>query len=468
MQTMRENLVRLRILTPVVQVLTVDDDQAVGEVLVGLLRQAGLTARHVTSAERALVELDTEGADVVITDLRMPDMDGLELLRRIRNRWSDLPVIMLTAHGSIGVAVDAMKAGANDFMVKPFDRDEVLHVCRKALAAADYTSRRVESSGDDDGAGAGMIGESPALASVSALVGKAAAGTANVLIRGESGTGKELVARAVHERGPRRKGPFIRLNCAALPDSLLESELFGYEKGAFSGAISRKPGRFELAHGGTLLLDEIGDISPTMQVKLLRVVQEREIERLGGTQTIQIDVRFLAATHRNLEAMVARGEFREDLYYRLNVLPIHVPPLRERRGDIASLARRFVERFAAANGKAGAKLSTTGIARLEREPWPGNVRQLQNFIERLIVLADHVVFDEAAVSAELARVPLIDPQRRPPADPTPELEIELGHDARKAVEDALRASGGNRSRAARFLGISRRTLYYRLDRLGLA
>jgi DNA-binding NtrC family response regulator len=314
-------------------VLVVDDDLAVGKVLSALLRQDGFEAVHVPSAEEALGVLDSRPFELVISDVRMPGMDGLELLRAIGARWPELPVVLLTAHGSVPMAVEAMKAGAADFMLKPFERDEILFVVGKALAR---TSRAAEATPPIELGGSGIVGTSTAMTDVLATIRKVASGAATVLVRGETGTGKELVARAVHESGARKEYPFVRVHCAALPDTLLESELFGYEKGAFTGAVTRKPGRVELAHRGTLFLDEIGDITPQVQVKLLRVLQEREFERVGGTQTIKVDVRFVAATHRDLEAMVARGEFREDLFYRLNVVALRVPSLRERIEDIAA------------------------------------------------------------------------------------------------------------------------------------
>ncbi|HEX7603284.1 MAG TPA: sigma-54 dependent transcriptional regulator, partial [Polyangiaceae bacterium] len=293
-----------------------------------------------------------------------------------------------------------------------------------------------------------------------------APGTATVLVLGESGTGKELVARALHEGSPRRGKPFVKLNCAALPDALLESELFGYEKGAFTGAVVRKPGRVELADGGTLFLDEIGDITPHMQVKLLRVLQEREFERLGGTVTVKVDVRFIAATHRDLPDLVAKGQFREDLYYRLNVVPIQLPPLRARPEDIAPLALRFTALHAKSNGKR-ISLGASAIARLEREAWPGNVRQLQNIIERLVVLSDGPTIEARDVERQLGPRPTTPPVAAKEPDKGASLEAAVSETEREAIRNALAHADGNRTVAARILGVSRRALYYKLEEHGI-
>ncbi len=461
-------------------VLLVDDDPAVAKVLGALLTQAGLTTYPARDGQEALALLASKPVDVVVSDVRMPGMDGLQVLAEVSRGWPDIPVILLTAHGTVPLAVEAMKAGAADFVLKPFDREEILFTVRKALLRAHREAGRQQAR-----ATGGFIGQSPAMADVQAVLAKAAAGTATVLLRGESGTGKELAAKAVHDASPRRDGPFVKLHCAALPDTLLESELFGYEKGAFTGAATRKPGRVELAHGGTLFLDEVGDISPAVQVKLLRVLQERELERLGGTQTVKVDVRFVAATHQPLEERVKEGRFREDLFYRLNVVPVWLPPLRERPGDIEPLARHFLDVHAKANGRPPFTLTPDGLAALKAQPWPGNVRQLQNFLERLVVLSDTQVIGGQEVLQELARQPGLSPApvlvmpaaasaagpAEPQAAPTPDsartLESQRKEMERQAMADALRRAGDNRTLAARLLGISRRTLYNKLEEYGL-
>jgi two-component system response regulator AtoC len=443
-------------------VLIVDDDAAVGTVLGAILRQAGLSSHHELSGEGALAALERRAFDAAITDVRMPGIDGLELLARLRRGWPELPVVMLTAHATVGLAVEAMKAGAADFVQKPFDREELLFVVRKALAGGRRAAEAAPEPPEPPGGAGELVGEGEAMREVRALVDRASRSAATVLVLGESGTGKGLVARAIHEQSARRGKPFVRLHCGALPDGLLESELFGYEKGAFTGAVGRKPGRVELAEGGTLFLDEIGDVTPAMQVKLLRVLQEREYERLGGAQTLKADVRFVAATHRDLGAMAARGEFREDLYYRLNVIPLAIPPLRARPEDVEALALRF----ARAHGPA-VTLAPDALALLTAQRWPGNVRQLQNFVERLVVLSDGPAIGRADVERELARkVGLPPPEAEGPAD-AQSLGASVREAERLALKGALERARGNRTLAARLLGVSRRTLYNKLDEYGL-
>ena len=447
-------------------VLVVDDDAAVAQVLVAILQQAGFAATALGSGAAALEELSRRPHDLVLSDVRMPGLDGLQLLAQIGVRHPEVPVILLTAHGTIPLAVQAMKAGAADFVLKPFDRQEILYAVRKALLLGKAVEARPNELRDPGGAA--LVGSSASLREAMALLDKAARGDATVLLRGESGTGKELFAQALHQRGPRAAGPFIEVHCAALPETLLESELFGYEKGAFTGATSRKPGRVELAEGGTLFLDEIGDISPAVQVKLLRLLQERAYERLGGAQTLRANVRFVAATHRDLEALTARGQFREDLFYRLSVVPIWLPPLRERQGDVARLAQRFVVELGREHGKNALLLEPEAQALLSAQPWPGNVRQLRNFIERLVVLGDGDVIGPSDVQRELSR------NARPaavpgsvPAAASGELEARRREAERAAISEALGKCQGNRTLAARLLGVSRRTLYNKLEELGL-
>ena len=471
-------------------VLVVDDDPAVGMVLGALLQQAGYRATSVPSGARALEVLGGEAIDAVITDLRMPGMDGMALLAHVVRALPDVPVLVISAHATVPDAVEAMKAGAADFVQKPFDREEILFSLKKAITGA----VRARAEPPPPAEPPGLVGSSPEMIECLALLGRAAKSSATVLLRGESGTGKDLAAREIHRQSARKSAPFVKVHCGALPDNLLESELFGYEKGAFTGASQRKPGRVELAQGGTLFLDEIGDITPAMQVKLLRVLQEREIERLGGTSTIKVDVRFIAATHRDLEAMAARGEFREDLFYRLNVVPVWMPSLRSRRGDIPVLARHLAETIAAQHRHPVA-LDPGALAALSAESWPGNVRQLQNFIERLVVLSDGPVVSAADVGRELHRRPLSeaalhvappadagaraphdgepDASRRPesgratPAGAAPTLDDRRRVAEREAILTALQQAGNNRTLAARLLGISRRTLYTKLEEHGI-
>jgi two-component system, NtrC family, response regulator AtoC len=452
-------------------VLVVDDDPAVGKVLSAQLAQAGIGCLHVANAEAALAVLSQRPVDIVITDLRMPVTNGIELLDEIVKRWPEIPVVLLTAHGTVGTAVEAMKKGAADFLLKPFDREEILFTVRKQIAAAERAEASSAATADAE-VGSG----SQAMNEVRDLIRRAAGSTATVLIRGESGTGKEVAARAIHDGGPRAKGPFVKIHCGALPDTLIESELFGYEKGAFTGAASRKPGRIELGEGGTVFLDEIGDISPIVQVKLLRLLQDREFERLGGTQTIKSTARIVAATHQPLEDLIKARKFREDLFYRLNVLPVWIPALRHRATDIEPLARHFCRTFGDANGRGPLELAPDALAILQRQSWPGNVRELQNFIERLVVLSDGDELTAADVTRELARRPpvpgagaaaLAAAQRTPPGTAIATLEASRREAERDAIVTALEKSADNRAMAARLLGISRRNLYRKLGEHGL-
>jgi DNA-binding NtrC family response regulator len=452
---------------PRASVLAVDDDADLGKVLVALLAKEGYAAEHVPSGHQALARMEERPFDAVLTDLRMPDMDGLALLKEVGRRWPQVPVILLTAHGSIPAAVEAMKAGAVDFLLKPFDPRELAFVVGKALSATKRDREATPPVSVDSPVD--LAGSSPAMRDVFARIQKAAAGTATVLLRGETGTGKELAAKALHEASPRRDGPFIKVNCGALVETLLESELFGHEKGAFTGATSRKPGRVELAHKGTLFLDEIGDVSPSMQVKLLRVLQEREIERVGGGQTIKVDVRFVAATHRDLEGMVAAGTFREDLFFRLNVVPIHLPPLRDREGDVGRLAAHFCEVFGQANGKPSIALDGDALRVLSAQPWKGNVRELQGLVERLVVLADADRIGAADVERELGRPSLgANPPASTPGGADASLPARVRAAERVALVNALSRTNGNKTRAARLLGVSLRTLYNKLGDHGLS
>jgi two-component system response regulator AtoC len=451
-------------------VLIVDDDAALRKVLGALLAQAQIASVEAASGREALHVLQSRLVDAVLADLRMPEMDGMELVSHVARGWPDVPVVMLTAHGTVALAVEAMKRGAADFVLKPFDREEVLFVMRKALALGSRPTEGAALASD-------FVGESEPVRRLRTSIQRCAATSATVLIRGETGTGKEVVARAIHDQSPRRAQPLVKVHCAAVPEALLESELFGYEKGAFTGATSRKPGRVELAAGGTLFLDEIGDIPLSTQVKLLRLLQEREIERVGGVDTIAVDVRFIAATHRPLEKMLMDGEFREDLFYRLNVIPIEVPPLRERPSDIALLARHFTRLFCAAHQLPARELEAGAVERLATAPWPGNVRQLSNLIERLVVLGTGPIVSRTDVDLELARegARLGGSGAAPVTSAAPTGATRTGaslgeqrHDLeREAVKEALARANDNRTLAARMLGISRRTLYNKLEELGL-
>ncbi|MCI0546510.1 MAG: sigma-54 dependent transcriptional regulator [Candidatus Rokubacteria bacterium] len=452
--------------------LVADDDPAVRQSLERTLTREGYTVVLAPDGQTALERLRGGGIDLVLSDLKMPGLTGLELLREARAAAPDVDVILLTAFGTVEEAVRAMKDGAADFLTKPFQRAQLLRVIRQALErrALIAQNRALQQRLDDLLRGGNIIGASPAFRRMMTLVEQVADSSATVLIQGESGTGKELVARAVHERSSRRDGPFVAVNCAALPETLLESELFGYEKGAFTGAAARKEGRFELADGGTLFLDEVADLSPVTQPKILRVLQEGEFERVGGTKTLRVDVRIVAATNQDLAAMVREKRFREDLFYRLNVITVTVPPLRERRGDIPVLAQHFLRVYAAKNNRKLEGFSDEALACLEAYGWGGNVRELENVIERAVVLA-------RGTTVELANLPDSVTERSvmlardgedatgAPAAPADEgfFKIRVGTPLaeveQRLLEETLRMTRGNKTLAAKILGVDPKTVF---------
>jgi len=431
-------------------ILVVDDEPGVRLILSGLLGQLGYRTLEAESARDGLKLIEREPVEVVITDLKMPGEDGLWLLDQVRVRSPFVPVIMLTAHGSVETAVQAMRHGAFDFLTKPLDRDALIQALDKALPVS---ARLFSASGELD-----LVAESPQMQGVLKLCQRMSKSQAPVLVTGPSGSGKEVVAKALHAMVGDSGRPFIAVNCGAIPETLLESELFGHTKGAFTGATCDKPGRVELAQGGTLFLDEIGDISPPIQVKLLRLVQEKTYERVGGLGTKTADIRIVAATHRDLAAMVKTSDFREDLFFRLNVLPINLPPLRERPEDIAPLARAFLAKAAETSGRTPPALSVEAVAHLEQLPWSGNARELGNLMERLAVLTE----SNSIGVGDIEECRGLD---------APEQVAESGAvtsegpEAEKArILDALSRAGGKRTLAAKLLGVSRRTLYNKLER----
>ncbi len=439
-----------------ITILIVDNEEKFCKVMQAALRLEGLTADYCTSGEAALEWLASHPpVDVVITDLRMEPMDGLQLLEAIKQHYPQIEVVLMTAYATQQTAVTALKKGAYDYLIKPFDMDEMIIRVRRILEQKALQKPPRQTSPAEDGPIPGIIGKSQAMQRVFQLIRKAAATDVTVLLRGESGTGKELVAHAIYQLSPRAGGPFITVNCAALPENLLESELFGYEKGAFTGATRRHIGKFEAAHGGTIFLDEIGDLSPGTQAKLLRVLQNREIYRLGGNARIEVDVRIIAATHKPLEEMVARGEFREDLYYRLNVFPIEIPPLRERKEDIPELVHHFLNRYPVQH------ISRDALALLMDYDWPGNVRELQNAIERAAIIAETRI-----EPAHLSPYIRMKTQGATPFE-LPEEGIVLDELEKTLILQALEKSGGNKTRAARLLGITRRRLYSMMERFGI-
>jgi two-component system response regulator AtoC len=455
------------------RILVVDDESNLRKVLAGLLRREGYEVDTAEDGAEAWDMLVDDDYAVVLTDLRMPNLDGMALLKRIAQRSPDLPVIIVTAHGTIDTAVEAVKLGAFDFITKPFDQQELAKVVAKAVTTSRLSASETTSLPAREGQGRfGIIGQSPAMQRVFDIVEKVAATPSTVLITGESGTGKELIAKAVHEYSPRASKPFIKVNCAAIPDTLIESELFGYEKGAFTGAVTSKPGRFELAHTGTLFLDEIGEISTEMQVKLLRAIQESEFERVGGVTTRRVDVRLITATNRDLAKDVADGAFREDLYYRLNVVPIPLPPLRDRTQDIPALVQHMLQKYAQRLGKSGVeRVGDDAVDLLSRYPWPGNIRELENVIERTLLFCDGPVVRAQDLPAELTgRIGGATPMAPiPPAGVGLKDAVRLTTQAveREMIERALAETRGNVTQAARRLEISRKSLQIKMKELGL-
>ena len=445
------------------QILIADDDPNFRKVLDYNLAQLGHMVTAAPDGDTAWRLLTERPFDLLLTDVRMPGIDGLELLRRARAAFPSLPVILVTAHGDVEMAVDALQQGAADFITKPFDRVRLREKVERALRLArlERENARLREQldlvrADSDQRG----GSSAAMRQLLELIRRVAARDTTLLILGESGTGKECVARALHAASPRRAGPFVAINCAAIPPTLLESELFGHEKGAFTGADRAREGRIQAADGGTLLLDEVGDMPLELQAKLLRVLQERLVEPVGSTRAVRVDVRVLAATHRDLEALIRDGEFREDLFWRLNVVPLSIPPLRDRLDDIPLLVRHFLRRF----GEPEVDVDPAAIEMLKSHPWPGNVRELGNAVERAL-----------ALRADPARLAAADFMLSTPAGPAPaaggfelpEGGVVLDDLERHLIDAALRRTGGNQTRAAQLLGITRQKLIYRMQKHGI-
>jgi two-component system NtrC family response regulator len=450
------------------RLLIVDDEANQRESLGGFLVKQGYDVVLAADGETALRILREDIVDVMITDVRMPDIDGVELLARAKGLNPLVEVIVVTAFGTIAHAVEAMRRGAAGYLAKPIDLDEIELLVQKAVEKRALVSevRLLRRQVAETHSFAGIVAESPAMTAALDLAARAAATDATVLIRGESGTGKELVARAVHRASARRAGPFVAVNCAAFAATLLESELFGHEKGAFTGADRQRAGRFEAAEGGTLFLDEIGDLPQPLQIKLLRVLQERSFERVGGNETLNVDVRIVAATHRDLERMVADGTFRQDLYYRLDVISIRLPPLRERRADIPALLEHFREKYTRLYGKTLTGISREATDRLVKHGYPGNVRELENLMARLVVLARGPV----ATLADLPGGVGGETQAIPPTGRLDDFRGDLPRFVeeieQRIVREALDASGGNQSQAAREVGLTERNLRYKLRKWG--
>ena len=445
-------------------ILVVDDEQAQRTVLAGFLRKRGFEVLQAPGVGEALSQVSARLVDLVLTDLRMPDGTGLDVLNGVRKINPEIAVVVMTAFGTVASAVDAMKHGASDYLTKPIDLDELDVLIARTLERRALVAENRELKRQLEGRHrlSGLETANPRMADAINMAARAATSRATILIRGESGTGKELMARAVHYASPRGKGPLVAVNVAALPDTLIESELFGHERGAFTGADREHRGRFELADGGTLFLDEIGDLPKSTQVKLLRVLQEQAFERLGGTRTLRVDVRVIAATNRDLEAMVAQGEFRDDLYYRLNVVSIDIPPLRERREDIPALVQLFLQRFAGERPVPVTDVSREAMDLLVKYQYPGNVRELENLVHRAVVLARDRTLTTADLPIRVARM-----KADGHVDAAATFVERVSEFERALIVEALDRAGGVQTRAARALGMSERHLRYKLRKYKL-
>ena len=443
-------------------ILVVDDEPVQREMIGGFLKKQGFEVIAADSAERALELFRQDAFDLVLTDQKMAEMSGLELLQAVHTINAETPVILITAFGTIEAAVAALKQGAIDYLTKPLNLDELLYRIRQVSDRYRIINenRELREALQDRHRIEGIIGESGSMLEVLSIVRRVAPSEATVLIRGESGTGKELIAKAIHFGSPRARGPLVKVNCAALPEALLESELFGHEKGAFTGALTSRQGRFELANGGTIFLDEIGDLPLHLQAKLLRVLQEREFEKVGSSRPVRVNVRIMAASHRPLEDLIKAGQLREDLYYRLNVVTIFIPPLRERRSDVALLLDHFLRYYAEKNGKTIRGLTPEGRDILLRYDYPGNVRELENIIERAVVLTRDDVIGSGDLPLTVQELEVADGDRET------NLTVAVEALERRMIRDALARSDGIQTRAAELLGMGERALRYKLTKYG--
>ncbi len=451
------------------RVLIVDDAVNMRVVLQAMLKKEGYAVQTASDGLEALQVMKADPADIVVTDLKMPKMDGMGLLDEVIRVYPSTPVILITAHGTIATAVDALKKGAFDYITKPFDLEELKHVIQKAVK-----TRRLDEAesllAPDEIDRYGIIGAGGRMIEIFDTIKRVAPTTTTILITGETGTGKELIARAIHRNSPRKNNPFIKINCAAIPENLMESELFGYEKGAFTGAATKKQGRFELAHKGTLFLDEVGELPKDMQVKLLQVIQEQEFERVGGLQTIKVDVRLITATNRNLFEDVREGRFREDLYYRLNVIPAHLPALRERREDIPVLVDYFLEKFNRKLDRSVKRVDEQVMSLLVRYRWPGNIRELENLVERMILMAGGDTIVPADLPSELKTIietdeaAQTDVQQKSFKDT---MKTHMEDVEKQMIVNVLAECGNNVTRAAKQLGLSRKGLQLKMTKYKL-
>jgi DNA-binding NtrC family response regulator len=448
------------------RVLVVDDDEASREAVAEVLRAEGYAVETASGGREALARCGERPFDAIVSDIRMPGLDGLGLLRGIRELRPEVSVILMTAFGTVEAALQAIQEGAYDYVSKPLHVEELLLTVRRALTHHRLLqeNREFRRVLQDRYQLTNIIGVSAPMIEVFKLIARVAPGRSTVLLTGESGTGKEVVARALHFNGPRAAKPFVTIDCGGLAESLLESELFGHARGAFTGATSARRGLFEAGHGGTVFLDEIGDVGANVQAKLLRVLELQEVKPVGSNEPIRIDVRLIAATNKDLQTEVREGRFREDLYYRLNVVSVHLPPLRHRREDIPALARHFLQKYALANGKTIEGFAAPAMALLERYPWPGNVRELENAVERAVAVSRSPLLLPEDLPAHLSAPPA--PAAGPESAEAPSL-LTLDEMTRRHVVRALEAAAGNKKRAAEILGVDRRTLYRMLERYGM-
>ena len=450
------------------KILIIDDEKGIVDFLSVVFKKEGYAVSTSHSAERALEQLDQESFDIMLSDVKLPGLNGMELMKRAQMKRPGLPIVMITAYGTIKQAVEAMKKGAMDYVVKPFDVEELKIIVSNAvergrLAKENISLRKQlkEKFGVDN-----LVGKSKAMADIANLIEKIAVSDSTVLITGESGTGKEIAARAIHCHSPRGKGDFVSINCGALPENLLESELFGHVKGSFTGAVANKKGMFEAAEKGTLFLDEVGEMSPWTQVKLLRALQERKIRRVGGTEEISVDVRIIAATNQDLKQKIAEGGFREDLFYRLNIISLEMPPLRKRREDIPLLVSHFLKKYCKKMDRKPKRIIPEVISLMESYHWPGNVRELENAIERIVAIEERETITEECLPDEI-----VNPQKKMElsfsVQPGFSLNETLDDISRNYVQQAMQSSGGNMKEAAFLLGVNYRSLRYLIEKLGL-
>ncbi len=448
-------------------ILLIDDEPLMRMTVQDALESEGYRVSVVETGQKGLALLRKDPFDILITDLKLPDLDGLQILKEVKMTHPEIQVILITAYGSIDSAVTAMKEGASDYLTKPFSMDELLLIIQRLvrIKQLEEENLRLKEKMEERYGLEGLIGKSPQMQKIYDLIETISQTDTTVLIQGESGTGKEMVANAIHFRSLRKNGPFVKVNCSALPETLLETELFGHEKGAFTGALRQRKGRFELAHEGTLFLDEVGEVSPAVQVKLLRVLQERQFERVGGNETISVNVRLICATQKDLKEEIQKGSFREDLYYRLNVVPISLPPLRERREDILLLTEHFIKKFSKKMGKEVSGISEEAQNLLLKYPFPGNIRELENMIERAIALLKGRIIQVEDLPEELyGQQPIIQEICKKIQEPRP-LAQAVNLFEKEYIQSILQKTKGKKGQAAEILGISRKTLWEKIKEL---